>query len=192
MYYQNVRGLRTKSKDFFLNTNASNYEIFALTETWLTSAHYSEEYFSSDYIVYRPDRPNTVNNERRGGGTLVAVSANITSEQLPLSGNDDLESICVKLTLNRLAIVIYCVYVKPNSPIEIFQSHVNQIDSITYGTNDLLLVVGDFNLPNVEWTRKGDEGNYIATDITSASAKLLFEFMDQHNMRQLNNLHTEK
>lgn len=188
IYYQNVRGLRTKSKDFFLNASASNYEIIALSETWLTSAHHSEEYFPSNYIVYRCDRQNTVNNERRGGGTLIAVSSSIASEQLRLTDNNHLEYTCVKLSLSNLAIIVYCSYVKPNPSFDTIQGHVDLINLISYGTNDLLLVVGDFNLPDIDWIRNGDECNYIATNTTSPTAHLLFDFMDMHNMKQLNNL----
>ena len=56
VYYQNVRGLRTKSKKFFLEIENADYDIIALSETWLTTGHHSEEYFSSRYLVFRCDR----------------------------------------------------------------------------------------------------------------------------------------
>lgn len=49
LFYQNVRGLRSKSKEFFLATSAANFDIIALTETWLTDGHNSSEYFPSNY-----------------------------------------------------------------------------------------------------------------------------------------------
>lgn len=116
IYYQNVRGLRTKSKEFFLNASASNHEVFAITETWLTNAHNSEEFFPNEYFIYRFDRPNTPLNTRRGGGTLIAVTANIPSEQMHFANDANLEYTCVKLSLNNIAIIIYCLYIAPNSP----------------------------------------------------------------------------
>lgn len=116
---------------------------------------------------------------------MIAVSANITSEQLPLQGTSDLEYVCVKLTLNRFVVIIYCLYIKPNSQIDIFQGHIDQLNNIVYGT---MLVIGDFNLPNIDWTRNGDENNFIATNVTNATANLLFDYMEQHNIRQLNHL----
>lgn len=72
-YYQNVRGLRTESKDLYLATSAMNYDLIALTETWLTPQQLSNEYFCSDYVVFRCDRSSSTSNHLRAGGVLIAV-----------------------------------------------------------------------------------------------------------------------
>lgn len=44
LYYQNVRGLGTKSKAVYTSTAANNFDVIALTETWLKQSHSSTEY----------------------------------------------------------------------------------------------------------------------------------------------------
>lgn len=82
LYYQNVRGLRTKSKEFFLATTSSNYDIIVLTETWLTENHGTAEYFPSNYCVYRADRSALCSSKASGGGVLIAVSSDLKRKGL--------------------------------------------------------------------------------------------------------------
>lgn len=74
IYYQNVRGLRTKSHSFLTNILLTNYDIICLTETWLTADFYDAEYFFNNYVVYRRDRMVSDGRGARGGGVLIAVS----------------------------------------------------------------------------------------------------------------------
>lgn len=56
LYYQNVRGLRTKCRLFNENIHKTNYDIIAITESWLNSTVYTGELFDDRYIVFRRDR----------------------------------------------------------------------------------------------------------------------------------------
>lgn len=56
LYYQNVRGLRTKADDFYSNVATANYPILCLTETWLDDSCASAQYFTPGYTVFRRDR----------------------------------------------------------------------------------------------------------------------------------------
>lgn len=46
MYYQNVRGLRTKTSDFSNNALSCDYDIVALTETSLNDSFFDGELFN--------------------------------------------------------------------------------------------------------------------------------------------------
>lgn len=59
MYIQNVGGMRTKSCQIYRNSSSSDYNIIALTETWLNSGHSSSEFFDNTYVVFRKDRCET-------------------------------------------------------------------------------------------------------------------------------------
>lgn len=83
IYYQNVRGLRSKQKQFFANSSAFGYTIVVLTETWLNSTFFSEEYFNNTFVVYRTDRESTGSALQLGGGTLIAVSGSLLSSAKP-------------------------------------------------------------------------------------------------------------
>lgn len=77
IYYQNVRGLRTKSHDFLANVLLNNYDLIILTETWLTPDFKDAEYFYASYIVYRRDRVGAGGGGVRGGGVLIAVRSGL-------------------------------------------------------------------------------------------------------------------
>ena len=78
IFYQNVRGLRTKSDEFFASVVDSNYDVIALTETWLSCNHPNASFFPEGFSVYRADREYNENCSR-GGGALLAVNDKIVS-----------------------------------------------------------------------------------------------------------------
>jgi hypothetical protein len=45
IFYQNVRGLRTKSIEIFNNVCSYDFKIICLTETWLNEPHCSQDVF---------------------------------------------------------------------------------------------------------------------------------------------------
>lgn len=77
--YQNVRGLRTKSNEFFSKTISCSYDVVCLTETWLNNSFYSNEFFSDDFVIYRKDRDSVTTGRSRGGGVAVAVRRELCS-----------------------------------------------------------------------------------------------------------------
>lgn len=52
-YYQNVRSIKCKTNDFYVSVSACDYNIIALSETWLDEAVYDSEIFPADFTVYR-------------------------------------------------------------------------------------------------------------------------------------------
>lgn len=74
-YYQNVRGLRTKSHGFLSNVVINDYDFLCISESWLTSDFYDREYFDSRYTVFRCDRSVAASGCVAGGGVLIAVRA---------------------------------------------------------------------------------------------------------------------
>jgi hypothetical protein len=80
IYYQNVRGLRTKQLEFYDNVCASNFDIICLSETWPNKIIYDHNLFPNRYTVYRSDQPYTVYiNKDRGGSVLTAITASLVS-----------------------------------------------------------------------------------------------------------------
>lgn len=77
--YQNVRGLRTKSNEFFSNSTICNYDVICITETWLNDSFYDGEYFDQNYVVYRDDRDVIASGRSRGGGVAMAVRRELCS-----------------------------------------------------------------------------------------------------------------
>ncbi|XP_058449397.1 uncharacterized protein LOC131429340 [Malaya genurostris] len=61
IYYQNVRGLRTKIDDFFVAVYDAEFDVIVLSETWLNDDISSLQLFGSGYTVYRNDRDSKSN-----------------------------------------------------------------------------------------------------------------------------------
>ncbi|KAJ6643133.1 hypothetical protein Bhyg_08089 [Pseudolycoriella hygida] len=101
MYYQNVRGLRSKKKykAFKLSAAKCDYDILALTETGLNSAVYDGELITNNkFCLYRCDRSHLNSEHDRLGGVMVAVRSEIPSERVDIPSVSDLELVLV----NRL------------------------------------------------------------------------------------------
>lgn len=73
IYYQNTRGLNTKIKTGFRNRSILfNFDIYAITESWLQENIASSELFNELYTVRRADR-SLSDTVRSGGGVIVAI-----------------------------------------------------------------------------------------------------------------------
>ncbi|GBN72531.1 hypothetical protein AVEN_90091-1 [Araneus ventricosus] len=118
MLYQNVRGLRTKTVEFFSSVASVEYDVICVTETWLCEDIDSWHLFDDRYLVYRKDRGSSSNSSRRRGGVLVAIKKCLSSRKLDVPGLD-LESIWISVKLNRNKKMLLCVVYFPPS------SHVN-------------------------------------------------------------------
>lgn len=92
VFYQNVRGLRTKTDIFYRNMVLNSFDIIVLTETWLLDGISSSEIFDDRYIVWRRDRDYGATGQTRGGGVLIAVcrELSVVSQPLFLSSAEDL------------------------------------------------------------------------------------------------------
>jgi len=184
-YYQNSRGLCTKQKEFFSSAASYDYDLVILTETWLKDWIFDAEYFTNSYSVYRKDR-----DLRRGGGVLIATKNDkLSSEELVLAGTEKLEYVCVKASTKLHNIYVYCAYIPPNSPSDLYKSHLAAIHSIATDPDDVLLIVGDFNLPKVQWSIDDDDQNVlIPTVLEPAFAADYINGLMSIGVHQINNI----
>ena len=67
IYYKNIKGLRTKTKSFYSAVLTCEYDIIAITETWLNDSILHSELISHVYSVYRCDRKYAERSDTRGG-----------------------------------------------------------------------------------------------------------------------------
>lgn len=101
VYYQNVRGLRSKTKNLFLASSSSDYCIIALSETWLNSDISNSELFDQNFDVHRCDRSPLTSSKSVGGGVLIAVKSCFSSELLKIPDTEFLEIVFVKLRIHK-------------------------------------------------------------------------------------------
>ncbi|XP_058827779.1 uncharacterized protein LOC131687700 [Topomyia yanbarensis] len=113
IYYQNVRGLRTKIDELFIAVSDAEYDVIVLTETWLNDQINSLQLFGSKYTAYRNDRDPDSTGKKRGGGVLIAVSNRLSSKQK--NARTDLEQLWVDIRGRDTNICVGVVYIPPDS-----------------------------------------------------------------------------
>jgi len=108
---------------------------------------------SNNFFVYRKDRQT-----RRGGGVLIGVKSNLTSEFVDTSESSGIEFISVKLFFPKSNIFLTCSYISPGSEFIVYLLHLFAIHSISLllAETDQLIVLGDVNLPNISWLEGKD------------------------------------
>jgi len=147
MYYQNVRGLRTKTVQFYNDVIINDYEVIIITETWLSEGILSEELFPPGYVIHRRDRDSRATGKTRGGGVLIAVKSCFQTVSYETPGSL-VEELWIGLSFEDHRYVIGVVYIPPGSTLGLYEEH---IETINYVRDNLpntdVVVVGDYNLP---------------------------------------------
>jgi len=87
VYFQNVRGLRTKLFDLriAMASVSEDFDIIVLVETWLNDGILNSELGLENFNIYRLDRTPTNSVYSRGGGVLIAVRKNLLSRVLKIT-----------------------------------------------------------------------------------------------------------
>lgn len=80
IFYQNVRGLRTKTSVFYRNVCLNCFDVICLTETWLIDGISDSELFDGRYFVWRRDRSYLQTNQTMGGGVLIAIRRELVAD----------------------------------------------------------------------------------------------------------------
>lgn len=194
IYYQNVRGLRTKSSNVYLNSQKLPFDIFALTETNLTPDFHNNEFFNSDFNVFRKDVLVSnaspiipLGSSSSGRGVLLALHSNLDSSLVNIPNTVNLELICVKICVSKRCLYILCCYIPPAQPTTEYQLLVNAIDHVVDLSNpeDDILIVGDFNLPRLIWEVSDDEIYFISSNASSEKEILFTDRLLSSNLAQM-------
>ena len=149
IYYQNVRGLNTKTTSFYKSCCSSDFNIICITESWLGNSTFSAELFPSNYNVVRCDRKHELVNRSRGGGVIMAFSEDITFIQLDtthLSTLIPLIDIVICKCMYPYNFVICLLYAPPDISSEDFELFLNALELTLLNTR--CLIIGDFNDPH--------------------------------------------
>lgn len=197
VYYQNVRGLRTKTNFFFRNITLAEYDIVCLTETWLLPGIYDSELFDSRYNVYRCDRDYTSRGDQFGGGVLIAVRKDLSIYSFEVMSMPGAAAEVVQVLIkikhsSRTELLrILCGYfphcnLQFDSLCSFFE---NVSDIILNNPSDHCLVLGDFNIPSAPWYRDGLEVllNMSAKDCDNLT-EALHSFLTLTNLKQFNDI----
>lgn len=131
-YFQNTRGLRTKTDQLFSSVSLAEFDCISLVETWLSEDIVSSEYFPSDYVVFRSDRRCDLTGHSIGGGVLVAIRDIYTVENLDMSHvKDSLPNVDIvgcKCMISSFCLYIYVIYVPPDVLIADFEMLLDSLE----------------------------------------------------------------
>lgn len=166
IYYQNVRGLRTKTTDFYIATCECDYDVIALTETSLIPSINDCELFNlNDFMVYRCDR-NALNSRNIiGGGVLIAIRSSVMSEAVVVEDTENVEMVIVKCIFSKRITYLCCLYIPSGSCTDVYFQYASAIERVLNnigGDSDVsIFFLGDFNLPSFDWLPDPDNSNVL-------------------------------
>lgn len=182
VFYQNVRGLRTKAAEFMSNLVGSPHNIFCLSETWLCNNIPDTNYFTPKFNVYRRDRDYACTGQKLGGGVLIACEVSVDSHR-----RFDLESYpeCVWVEIKASDGFNYLIgtyYFAPLSDQTVFIEHFETIRKQINFDKYRVQIYGDFNLPGVDWALQTVNSNSITANKASSLLSFInFCGLEQHN-----------
>lgn len=114
---------------------------------------------------------------------LLAVKSNINSHQL-FYNNPSLELVCVsvKLSFNQ-TLLLGCVYLPPNKPASQYIEFSTVVEELLlardFGRNRIILL-GDFNLPNIDWSS--------STGVLNPASQPIRDLANLFHLTQINNV----
>ncbi|MCG8079022.1 MAG: endonuclease/exonuclease/phosphatase family protein, partial [Candidatus Thiodiazotropha taylori] len=151
-------------------------DIVIATETWLDPSITNNQFFPSNYKVFRRDRASG-----SGGGVLVAVRNEYLSEEVP-ELQTDCEIIWVRINLVDVKNLYICSYYNPKTSDEYSLSQLEEsVNRACSMNNAFLFLGGDFNFPGWDWERKVLKPNTPHSSVHNKFADIL----DDHGLTQL-------
>lgn len=186
VYYQNVRGLRTKLRllSYAVSTLSENYDVIVFTETGLSSDFSNSELGLRGYVTYRLDRNPETSCHERFGGVLIAVRESLKSRQLS-SFCRNIELVNVEIMLET-PLIVSCVYIPPRSNIQIYEDYCDAVGRLAENSRGLIYMCGDFNCPDAFWVN--DHFGVEAVGQLTECSRMLADCMAFLNLFQVNSI----
>jgi hypothetical protein len=149
IYYQNVRGLRTKTEQLIVKTSDGNFDVLAFSETWLNVDILSSELFLlHQYTVFRCDRRFDLCGKLRGGGVLLAVRSNYLMDSIDMSAAVEkipsIDIVGVKISFSSMVLYIFCVYVPPNTSLVDYEIFFDTLSEFCLNLSSIVLTVQQY------------------------------------------------
>lgn len=139
LYYQNVRSIVGKIREFKINLLVSDYDFILLTETWLYPAIANAEIFDDRYTVHRYDRPT------RAGGVLLALKHKYCPVGVPELEGSLAETVWVRVRVFNELYYFCVLYIPPNSQVTVYESFFDLTTNFLLDSGAKIIIAGDFN-----------------------------------------------
>ena len=151
----------------------------------------NNELFPSNFDIFRRDRLPTTTYSL-GGGVLIAVRKPLISRQVDIPNPRELEFVCIKVSTPPSNLYIFSLYTPPCSSAEIYVAMTQAVDYVIdhIQPEDDLIVLGDFNLPNVRWSKPPfDEGDFfIPQNASTAQECTIIDNLNAGSLQQVNGI----
>ena len=153
--YTNLDGLNSlKGGELSIMLNQVKPHIVFLSETKMNSEHNVAQFVDcSEYIVIRKDR-----GSGHGGGVMMLVRNGISIEELNDKVWDDTESVVCEIKIGHHTVKVACIYRPPSAESDYNEKVRNTIQSLGSSTHGQVLICGDFNFPQIDWTSNTVQG----------------------------------
>ena len=169
--YTNAQSFLSKKSEIENYVQHNTTDIIFLTETWMTELHSPSEH---NLIGYQ--NPITSYNAR--GGTSIYVKTGIVySEVEPPSKFPDSTWIEM-LTKERKRRVYACIYRSPNADQNDNEKLLHNVKWAAENFNEAVLV-GDFNLPTIEWVAEEATGRFAKSFLEVALANSFEQLVEE-------------
>ena len=148
MDFCNARSVVNKSDLLSDHVASNNIDLMFITETWLHDQISSSLICPPGYQVIRKDRTSS-----KGGGVMLIYKSDLHITQVDITCNvSGYELLCVDLYDGNSPIRFICYYIPPKTSLCL-----TSIQNVCASMSCLLLhskpcfILGDFNLPNIDW-----------------------------------------
>lgn len=187
IFYQNVRGLKSKLSTIYNNSLNADHHIICLTETWLNSNISSSEVLCDTFNIFRRDRSESASTKHEGGGVIIGVNKSLCSvmRQDWMTDSEDLWITITSVT-SSVRIHLCCVYIPPKDPYSLtnFCSKLNEI--VHQNAGDVIVICGDFNLPNISWSYDSVNKNCTPYNFSDTHSNLFIDTISFCGLSQFN------
>lgn len=191
MYYQNVRGLRSKTASVYNSITACNYDIISFSETNLGSDILDCELFGPEYTVLRSDRDLEISNLASAGGVLLAVRQPLAVSRIDLV-DATLSEFCGQLnavaglvTVGAKCLYIVVLYIRPGQGPDLYSSILEVISTYNFLHSSDVLIVGDFNIS--EYSRFTEDKQSTSRVRSLQAFVSFFNFTQRNTVTNSNN-----
>ena len=148
LLYTNANGFQNKLKELKVVLSTKKYKIVCITETHLHKVPDSDVEIPQ-FEIFREDR-NAVGKRGPKGGSMVYVHQSYDAKRLKFF--DNMESLALEITNDKgHSFVLVCVYRSCNLSEATNHDIISEFIRLSNFAQKEILVVGDVNLPDVDW-----------------------------------------
>ena len=172
----NCQSIRNKTSSLSESIEYTKPDVIIGCESWLAAEHKNTQIFPEGFQsnVYRKDR------NKNGGGVFITTHNSLTTSEVDDS-HSDCEAVWAEVHTNSKSVLIGSYYRPPNSTVESLEQLSAATQKITNNKDKHLIIVGDFNLPHINWKQCS-----ITPGATQANQhQELINIMSEHSLEQV-------